>query len=89
MASYMKAIEALVEYMNVELGFGGVKLWNQVDCHNVATVGMLYLYRCLGVWAIHAMANEAGGVDVLLSASTARELESMLRAFRAGLHYRD
>ena len=89
MASYTKAIEALVEYTNVELGFGGKKLWNQVDGHNVATVGMLYLYRCLGVWAIHAMANGAGGVDVLLSASTARELESIFRAFRTGLHYRD
>ena len=89
MSSSKKVIETLIEYTNDELGFSGVKLWSQLDGHNVATVGMLYLYRCLGVWAIHRMENQGGGAAVILSASTARELESMFRAFRTGLHYRD
>jgi hypothetical protein len=91
MATSAKTLESLInDWLNPRLGFpNGTKLWTRIDDRNVATIGMCYLYRCLGVWALHRMENEGGGVTVVLSASTSREFESMLRAFLKGLDYKN
>ena len=89
MASNAKTIESLINaWLNPRLGFPeGTPLWKREGDRNVATIGMCYLYRCLGVWAVHRMMNDGGGVTVVISASTGRELESKLRAFIAGVDY--
>ena len=85
-----KTLEVLVnEWINPRLGFHvGQALWRQVDGRSVATVGMTYVYRCLGVWALHRMENENGGVSVILSCTTASEFETALRSFIKGLDYK-
>lgn len=89
MSSTEKTIEHIIDHwLNPALGFpAGTRLWKRQDTRNVATIGMCYLYRCLGVWAIHRMCNEGGGVTVLLPDSTGKGLESQLRAFLAGLNF--
>ena len=85
----VKTLEYLINnVINPKLGFPlGTQLWARTSTQNVATIGMVYLYRCLGVWALHRIANAGGGVTVILSESTAREFESSLRAFISGLEY--
>ena len=85
----VKTLEYLINnVINPKLGFPvGTKLWTATPTQNVATIGMVYLYRCLGIWALHRVCTSGGGVTVILSESTAREFESSLRAFISGLEY--
>ena len=89
MRTSVKELEYLINnVINPKLGFPvGTKLWTSTPTRNIATVGMTYLYRCLGVWALHRIVNDGGGVTVILSETTARDFKSSLRAFISGLEY--
>ena len=88
MASSKTMLETLItSWLNPRLGFPeGTPLWNKrEDGSNQATIGMCYLYRCLGVWAVHKMVTDGGGVTVILSDSTGTGLEKQLRAYLRGM----
>lgn len=78
-------LESKIEILNESMGRPCSSYTRNADGSLTANIGNFHLYHCLGVWAVHEMFNEGGGVSVLLSCSTKSELFDQLNALIRGL----
>lgn len=79
-----KALDIVASRINAALGTPE-KPWIRGDGRMIAQIGNVHLYRCLGVWALHQMVNESGGIKVVVSGDTARSCYDQAHAYLRGL----
>lgn len=78
-----KDLNILANRMNETLG-KPLKPWIRENDRNKAQIGNIHVYSCLGVWAFHEMVNDGGGIRVIASGSTKRELYQLGHAWLNG-----
>lgn len=78
-----KDLDNLCNRMNETLG-KPLKPWIRENDRNKAQIGNIHVYSCLGVYALHEMVNEGGGVRVIVSGSTKRECYDLGHAWLNG-----
>lgn len=80
-----KQLDALCEHLNTTLK-RPLKPWVRDDQGNLkAQIGNIHVYMCLGVCALHEMANEGGGVRVIVSGRTKRDCFDQVHAYLRGV----
>lgn len=73
-----KMIDNIIEEINKKEN-RPLGAWTRQDNGNfIANIGNLHFYICLGVFALHEIVTEGGGVNVPYSASTKKELYAYL-----------
>ncbi len=77
-------IDAKIQLINKLTGHTG-PLWRQEGKRNIASIGMYYYTACLNSHQLAQIANEDGGIRVILYASTKSELYGKLGAFLEGM----
>lgn len=84
----IKDLTALLGIMMRELGTPEGPAYTRKDGHNVATVGKLLIQPGSSTygnaWALCQITNEGGGERSILRARSARELFTLMHAYRAG-----
>ena len=78
-----KDLDNLCNRMNETLG-KPLKPWIRENDRNKAQIGNIHVYSCLGVYALHEMVNESGGIRVIVSGSTKRECFDLGHAWLNG-----
>jgi len=84
----VKNLEALRDLMALELGRPNGPTYTREGARNVALVGKLIINRGSTLnglaWGLSEITNERGGERSLLRAGSARDLFSLMHAYRAG-----
>jgi len=79
-----KQLDVLCDRLNTTLN-RPLKPWVRENGKNKAQIGNIHVYSCLGVWALHGMVNDCGGVRVIVSGSTKRECFDQGHAYLRGV----